>query len=198
MRKYLHTFLVLSFLACATGSITFGATIVPVAGSGSFTAQVFMPGDLGSILAIDVRSTAFVEVFNPASLGFVQTGDFGAAPPNSVILGLDGISEFIVLTFDTAGAVQSALLDTLTVNATASPGSSITNPALAAMLGSLVGSFSLDPASITGNTDTGFILTYNLTSLIGGASDVPEPATFALLGCGLLMVAAIRKRARAR
>ena len=191
MRKYLQTLLLVGALAFATGN-AFGTTIAPAAGL--FTASVSMPGDLLSILSIDLRSTAVLDVSNPASLGLVQSTDFAGAAPNSVIFTTNiPPSELVSLTFNTAGAIQSTNLLALTINATASALTPITDPALAALNGSFTANFAFAGSS---PTDTGFVLVYNLTSIVG--SDVPEPATFALMGLGLLAAGALARRSRVR
>ncbi len=153
------------------------------------------------MVGFDVRNTAQFSVASGPLTGssfFLTDGTpLGFPSPavgNTVLIGLNGgITEGIFLTLGNFQSPASgvALLDAVFVgNLTA-----VTDPVLqylSSNVSTLEFSYVLDSAVLIGD-DTQILSSWVSTGMTG-PSEVPEPATFALLSAGLLGLVALKRR----
>jgi hypothetical protein len=158
----------------ATRYVTQGGDVYDIRGLAAV--DVYNPGFLGSLLLVD-----------PLQIGAVSTLPFG----NSTLFGLNsGASQITMVLFDLVNVtVDPNTLNLVALGVPLFPDPT-TDPVLQAMLGQLRFDFSL--ASLLDNQDGTFLATYQFTGV--SATDVPEPASLAMLLAGLAGVGLLRRR----
>lgn len=188
--------LTLLFLLLSMTTVASAATLSIAAGSITATGRT---EDFVSVGSFDIRASALLDVLNPTSLGFLIVGDFGAAAPNSVLIAANGSStEFATMTFNTAAPFVSGDLVTLVFGVDVAAVTAITDPALAAIIGSGAIAMTLTdvvPDDVIG-VAAGATLVYSATAFTSGSTAiVPEPSTV-LMAIGGFAVLALARRFR--
>jgi hypothetical protein len=128
-------------------------------------------------------------VFDDGSnfLGNVIASDQGT--PGQLIVTLNGaLSEEVALTFNTAGASIDGG-GNLIIPVSGAPATTITDPALAALLGNSIFTF-----ASAGSQANPFLFDFSSATL--PATGTPEPAVALSVGFGLLAISALRRRKR--
>jgi hypothetical protein len=180
-----RSFLLLALTALSTLAISAGTLVPGPADTNpdtNFTATVDLT--LGTITLATPTGPDTLTVFGVGNLFATDNGT-----PGQVILGVNtGLSEEISLTFNTAlGQILSGVL---VIPATGAAVTSITDPALAALIGS--SNFSFASAGSEANP-----FVFDFTSADLPMTGTPEPAVAFTVGVGLLGISALRLRKRA-